>query len=293
MNKCPDVNGIALILVLWILSLLTIIAIGMTTTLRTETVLAANQLNNARFRNLTEAGIQFAALNLLTPASMDADQDTESPKLWLPDGKNHTWSLGGEVLDIRIINETSLIDLNSAERSLLVSLMNAAGLKDRDVDSLVDAILDWRDEDNLHLANGAEDADYAAAGRPYGAKDAPFDSVEELRQVLGFDRSIYELLAPALTVSSALPTPQIDFAPDLVRAAVEGISLEELQNRLEEEAAVLNRPLQPRGRGGPLYRIQVRWQGPNGTTRTMEALARIQMGMVPPVTILYRHYAIT
>jgi general secretion pathway protein K len=47
---------------------------------------------------------------------------------------------------------------------------------------LVDAILDWRDEDDLHLVNGAEDPDYKAAGLPYGAKDGPFDSLEELQQ---------------------------------------------------------------------------------------------------------------
>ena len=35
------------------------------------------------------------------------------------------------------------------------------------------------------MLNGAEDADYEAEGLPYGAKDGPFQSVEELRQVLG------------------------------------------------------------------------------------------------------------
>jgi general secretion pathway protein K len=156
----------------------------------------------------------------------------------------------------------------------------------------VDAILDWRDEDDLRLLNGAEDPDYDAAGRPYGAKDGPFDSVEELQQVLGFDRVLYQALAPALTVSSGQASPGAEFAPPLVRAAVEGISLEEMRDRLQQEAEVLGDMPGPVGRGGPLYRIQVRWRAPGGAFRAMEALVRVQAGGLPPVEVLARRFAI-
>ncbi len=286
-------GGIALMLVLWILTLLTIIAIGLTTTQRTESALAANQIASAIFRAQADAAIQFAALNLLAQPPPEAGGESlEDLGLWVPDGLPRAWSLGGEALEIRIIDEASLIDLNLADRGLLLALLLAAGAEERDPDSLVDAILDWRDEDDLRLLNGAEDPDYDAAGRPYGAKDGPFDSVEELQQVLGFDRELYRALAPALTVSSGQASPGAEFAPPLVRAAVEGISLEEMRDRLQQEAEVLGDMPGPAGRGGPLYRIQVRWRAPGGAFRAMEALVRVQAGGLPPVAVLARRFAI-
>ncbi len=282
-------RGIALMLVLWVITLLTIIAVGMTATQRTEINLAANQVASAAFRAQADAAIQFAALNLLTqpPVATEAEA-LDTQVFWVPDGQPRVWGLGEQMLEIRIINEASLIDLNTADRDLLLALMMAVGLQDAEPDSLVDAILDWRDEDDLHLVNGAEDPDYEAAGLPYGAKDGPFDSLEELQQVMGFNKALYRILAPALTVSSGQATPEPSFAPPLVQAALQGISLDEMQGRLDTETAVLPETPTPQGRGGPLYRIQVSWHAPGGTFRAMESLVRIQQGISPPVEILWR-----
>ena len=285
-------QGIALMLVLWIITLLTIIAVGLTTTQRTESALAANQVLGATFRAQAEAALNFAALNLLTqpPAEALADKNSmDSQGFWLPDGQPRIWRWGEEALEIRIINEASLIDLNLADPGLLLGLMKAAGVQEPE--ALVDAILDWRDQDELHLVNGAEDEQYAAAGLPYGAKDGPFDSVEELGQVMGFDRELYQVLAPALTVSSGQASPIVEYAPPLVQAALQGIGLEELEERLAQEAEVLGEPSIFSGRGGPLYRIQVRWQASGAAYRSMEALAKIEVGGQPPLQVLWRHYA--
>lgn len=284
-------GGIALMLVLWVITLLTIIAVGLTATQRTEINLAANQVASASFRAQADAAIQFAALNLLTqPSVATQDEALDTQAFWVPDGQPRVWGLGEQMLEIRIINEASLIDLNTADRDLLLALMMAVGLQDAEPDSLVDAILDWRDADELHLVNGAEDPDYEAAGLPYGAKDGPFDSLEELQQLIGFNKYLYDILTPALTISSGKATPDPTFAPPLVQAALQGISLEEMQDRLETETAILEETPTPKGRGGPLYRIQVRWRAPGGTFRFMESLVRIQQGISPPVEILWRRH---
>ena len=286
-------RGIALMLVLWVITLLTIIAVGLTATQRTEINLAANQVASASFRAQADAAIQFAALNLLTqPPVATQEEALDTQAFWVPDGQPRVWGLGEQMLEIRIINEASLIDLNTADRELLLALMMAVGLQDAEPDSLVDTILDWRDADELHLVNGAEDPDYEAAGLPYGAKDGPFDSLEELQQLIGFNKELYEILTPAMTVSSGQATPEPTFAPPLVQAAQQGISLEEMQDRLETETAILDDTPTPKGRGGPLYRIQVRWRAPGGTFRFMESLVRIQQGTSPPVEILWRRQAL-
>ncbi len=286
-------QGIALMLVLWVITLLTIIAVGLTTTQRTETALAANQVFGATFRAQADAAINFMALNLLTQPPVDAlaDKDSmESQGFWLPDGKPRLWRWGEQALEIRVINEASLIDLNMADPGLLMALMKAAGIQEPEY--LVDAILDWRDPDDLHLVNGAEDEQYAAAGLPYGAKDGPFDSVEELGQVMGFDRELYQALAPALTVTSGQASPALEFPPPLVQAALQGIGLEELEERLAQETEILGESSTVAGRGGPLYRIQVRWQAPGEGYRSMEALTKIELGSQPPVQVLWRRYAV-
>ncbi len=286
-------QGIALMLVLWVITLLTIIAVGLTTTQRTETALAANQVFGATFRAQADAAINFMALNLLTqpPVEALADKDSmESQGFWLPDGQPRLWRWGEQALEIRVINEASLIDLNMADPGLLMALMKAAGVQEPE--NLVDAILDWRDPDDLHLVNGAEDEQYAAAGLPYGAKDGPFDSVEELGQVMGFDRELYQALAPALTVTSGQASPAVEFAPPLVQAALQGIGLEELEERLAQETEILGESSTVAGRGGPLYRIQVRWQAPGEGYRSMEALTKIELGSQPPVQVLWRRYAV-
>ncbi len=67
---------------------------------------------------------------------------------------------------------------------------------------IVDAILDWRDPDDLRRPNGAESADYRAAGRKYGPSNAPFESVGEFGRVLGVTPELYRRVAGSLTVYS-------------------------------------------------------------------------------------------
>ena len=66
----------------------------------------------------------------------------------------------------------------------------------------IDAIADFRDKDDLERLNGAEDSAYSAAGRDYGPKNARFETVDELRRVLGVTPDIYRPLAPLVTVHS-------------------------------------------------------------------------------------------
>lgn len=288
-------RGIALLLVLWVITLLTVIALGMTSTQRTEIALAANQVLSATFRAQADAAIYVAALNLLTQPPPEATADRtamENMGFWVPDGQPQLWRMGETAMEIRVINEASLIDLNQAEPGLLLALLKAVGIEEQESARMLDAILDWRDPDNLHLANGAEDDDYAAAGLPYGAKDGPFDSVEELRQLIGFKKENFRALAPALTVYSGQASPVPDFAPPLVQAALQGIGLEEMEDRLAEEAEVMGQQTPVVGRGGPLYRITVRWQGPGGAYRTMQALTKVEAGSPSPVTVLWRRYAL-
>jgi general secretion pathway protein K len=62
---------------------------------------------------------------------------------------------------------------------------------------LVDALVDWLDDDDRsRRGGGAEDAAYAGADPPRRAGNGPFVHVSELRAVAGIDAEVYRALAP-------------------------------------------------------------------------------------------------
>ena len=158
------------------------------------------------------------------------------PEEWLPDGSPRPWTFAEVPLSISVSNEASRIDLNQADAKTLTALLMVLEVPDDAAAALADRILDWRDEDDLVGLNGAEDSDYAAEGLPYGAKDGPFTSVEELRQVLGVTPELYARLAPELTVDSGVDQVDQQFASAAVLAAVQGVPLEDAQAAVAERA---------------------------------------------------------
>ncbi|MFZ0788264.1 MAG: type II secretion system protein GspK [Chromatiaceae bacterium] len=292
-------RGIALVLVLWVLTLLTVMAVGMTAAQRTETALTENQIADARFRALADAAIAFAMFSFLMPApdsvltaSGDGIGDAGP---WIPNGAPRPWRFAGEGVSIAVSNERSRINLNQASPELLAALMAAFEVPDDEARSLADAIADWRDEDDLHLLNGAEDDDYEAAGRTLGAKDAPFTAVEELQQVLGVSPALYRLLAPELSVDSDGNQIDQSFASPAALAALQGIPLAEAELQVEERDNPIVPDAQgPRAvnRGGPLYRIRVNAEGLSGKGRGMEALVELTAGQQPPYQVRWRRYGL-
>ncbi len=208
-------RGLALVSVLWVLTLLALIAASFTRTTRTEINLARNLAENARAEALADAGVYRAVYGLLQPNEAER---------WKADGRVYRLRLGGGEVAITIQDEIGKIDLNRAQDELLQGLFELAGLAPDDAAALVDAIVDFRDADDLRRLNGAEDRDYEAAGLPWGAKDAPFEAVEELRQVIGMDPDIYNRVAPALTVHSRRPGFNPNFAPREVLLALPGVA---------------------------------------------------------------------
>lgn len=204
--------GMALVLTLWLLTLLTILAAGYGYAMRTETKLTVHGVELAKARAIAEAGVWLAVNELLKPPPK---------RQWLTDGTRYQLNFGEGQIRLRIQDEAGRIDLNTANDALLRALLErAAGPSGADVDFVFNAILDWRDPDKHRRNPGAEDSDYAHAG--YGAKDAPFNSVEELRLVAGMTNDIFTQLYPALTLYSGQPGIHPLVAPRAVLLALPG-----------------------------------------------------------------------
>lgn len=202
-------RGLVLIIVLWIITLLTIMAGSLVYTVRTETLLTSHAVEQAQAHALAEAGLNYAALQILRPASA---------RDWPVDGSQQTWRFGPGRVFITVTDVSGKVDLNSADREMLGILLTAAGTLEEDLDGLLDTIEDWRDADDLRRVNGAESDEYEAAGRSIGPKNKPFDSVEELQQVLGISSAVYRKMAKWVTVFSRQPGINPMVAPgDLLR----------------------------------------------------------------------------
>ncbi|MFC5577163.1 general secretion pathway protein GspK [Lysobacter niabensis] len=204
MKRRAGQRGVALLLVMWLIALLAALVGAFALIARTEHLQGRVLVRGLVAENAARAGIEYA---LTRVAATDPRQQ------WLPDGRTHRWRYSGAHIEVKIVDENGKIDLNQADITLLTEFIRGAGSDPRQAATLAAAILDWRDPDSLSQpAGGGEDGDYASAGLPYGSKDAEFESVAELEQVLGFSPALYAKLAPHLTVFSGRVRPDPAFA---------------------------------------------------------------------------------
>src|SRR5262249_3196648 len=100
---------------------------------------------------------------------------------------------------------SSKVDLNQASETLLTALFQLAGVSQGRAQSLAAAVADFRDPDDQRRVNGAENKQYQSAGLSWGPKNSPFQSIDELQQVLGITPEIYRNVVDNITVYALTP----------------------------------------------------------------------------------------
>ena len=190
-------KGIALIIVLWITTLLMLIASSFIYAMRTDVNIVANSLARARLEAAADAAVQRSVFEMSKPPQL--------PGRWTTDGVAQSWSYQGVAVEVGMTDESGKIDINTASDALLRGLFLAQGMKEEEAATVTDAILDWRDPDLLKRLRGAEEADYLAAGYSYKPANAAFQSTEELRLVMGMTPELFDKVAPLITIYSRQP----------------------------------------------------------------------------------------
>ncbi len=205
-------RGAALVLVMWLIALLIALIGAFAMTARIEHMQGRTLSRGLIAEQAARAGLEYAMARIF---------DSDPGAQWLPDGRPHAWDFNGATVEVRIVDEAAKVDLNHADLDLLAALFRVSGAAPDAATSIAGAIIDWRDSDSLTQASGgAEDAQYAAAGLPYGAKDAPFETVGEVEQVLGMTPALYAAVAAHLTVHSGQALPDQRFASGEVLRAL-------------------------------------------------------------------------
>lgn len=279
-------RGIALVLVLWLTALLTVIAGGFAYAMRNEAQAARNTMSQAQARALADGAIARTAFELMRPRTI--------PGVWAADGLAHSWDEDGMRVAASAVDESGKIDLNAAPDALLNSLLQTAGQVDADTAArLVDVIEDWKDADDFRRPNGAEAAEYQAAGLPYKPANAAFETVADLQRVLGMTPALFARLAGSLTVYSGAPGISPQFASRTVLMALPGATDAIVDTYLAQRAAALAAgqplPVLPlAGAGTPVnvWRIRAEVTAPDGVVFVREAVMRQGPDPRRPLTVL-------
>lgn len=192
-------RGFALLIVLWSVVLLTLLATGIAGAGRADVRLAANLRGAAVAETAADGAVFAAAFHLLDPATR-----------WAADNRPRELQVPGARIVLRIENEAGKINPNTAAPELLQALLVQAGADSQAATRMADAIADWRFPAAAPRPNGAKAPQYRQAGLEYGPPDAPFESLTELRLVLGMTPALLARLLPSLTVlTDAEPDPLV------------------------------------------------------------------------------------
>lgn len=269
-------QGIALVLVLWVLLLLTIITASFSLMARMDRLEANSLLSGTQARFSAEAAINLAVLALRDP-------DDESRML--ADGRLYQQEVDGILIEVRATDERGKLDINATDELTMINMLTGHGLELGDAEFLAAAIMDWRDEDELERVNGAEEDTYLAAGLEIGPANRPFLMTEELLQVIGMSFELYRRMEPGITVFSRTGEPDPAFAPVEALMALPDITRDEAVNFVQErhsqqpgESIGIELPsglvVMEQGRG-VTYSIQARATMPNGVWEQLQATIRL------------------
>lgn len=234
-------GGVVLITVLWIMVGLSLLALTLAATVRTEATLAqaSGEAEQAYF--FARGAMEAALYRLAYP-----DPDPEKQQALFPyaGGMNH-YRLRSRNLrcHLALLDEAGRLDLNAAAPETLERLLRIVGESPSRAEALAAALENRR--------NPEPEPGVAASGR------RPFRFVEELLQVPGFGRELLygrprrqrdgrtvfqRGLMDFLTVYTASPRVNVNYAPLEVLAALPGMSRDEARSLVAARTRQLLEP---------------------------------------------------
>lgn len=201
-------GGFALLLSLLVVLLLTVLILEIDFLARADLRAAGNFRDDLKAFYLARSAVS-AGEAILKEDSRFSNKYDGLDELWaypVPE-----YPLGDGVLSGAITDETGKFNLNSlvdehgkttatAQKTRHKQLRRLFELLQIDPE-LADPIVDWVDIDGEPIsAYGAEEESYRRLDPPYSAKNARFDTLEELHMVWGITDDVYRKISPYLTV---------------------------------------------------------------------------------------------
>ena len=204
-------RGFALLAVLWTLTAVTVLTGAAISVARLGSATTLNRVLLARAGWAREACVEILLARWASPPDpLSALRRGGTTSLDSVDLGRGTWC------SAMLEDPSTKLNLNLADRPALVTVLQAVEYRSVAVDSLADALLDWRDPDAVPRPLGDESS---------GNRNGPFADVRELRYVRGFPDSRVAGLAPVVTTRGT-GVINVNAAPQAVLAALPGINEE-------------------------------------------------------------------
>ena len=240
-------QGIALLIVLWVMVILMVSVFSFSLMTRAEIygTLAFKEAMEKKF--LAEAGVERGIMEIIyRSVNLNQTLVLVGKEVWKVDGTVYTTETGEGGYVVRLTDEAGKISLNTLTDQngiILKNLLINQGTSPENADIIVDSILDWKDADDLHRLNGAESDYYMSLPNPYKARNADFETLEELILVKGITPEILygtekmKGIIRYLTLYSKTGTININAAPKEVLAAIPGMNADIADQIIEFRAS--------------------------------------------------------
>lgn len=226
-------TGMALLVVLWTVSLLVLLVVALSNTVQVEVRTASYRKEAAQAYALASGGVEAAIFEIAYPPT----EDQKRSPIW-------TWQKGqregvipfrGGRARLLLVNEAGKVDLDHVPSDQIERLFESQGSNPTRARELADAIVDWRSP----AKNDAQELDVSGSGEP--PHHALFESVEEALLVPGMSRGILYGSADVdptgkvrlglgvgrdLTVRSGLAQLNINYASESALRSVPGIDMD-------------------------------------------------------------------
>jgi general secretion pathway protein K len=196
--KIPQQNsqrGIALIVVMISVFVLSVLAGAFAYSMKVESKLAMNANNQADLEWIGRSGVEYARWILAQEMTCPYDSlnqkwaggpggpcDTNGP---LTEATLTDFHIGDGVFSIKITDLERKVNVNTADQAVLDQTMRVIGADANIGPAIAEGILDWIDRDDRQKNNGAESDYYEGLTPPYTAKNGPIDDISELLLIKG------------------------------------------------------------------------------------------------------------
>ena len=209
-------KGMVLVFSLWVLAILTILAVSVAAGIRQKIFLVARLDERSRMNYLLQAAVKKTAAYI--HQEMETSGFTYTPGLKM-NLHNNTRELSQITLGhdhcsvpvsflendasprYGVVDEESKINLNKTDQIVLTNLLiRVLKLKDEDAGKLAAALLDWRQYGEGELTGFFSEDYYSNLQYPYPKKNADYETLDEMLLVKGMTQEFYDKLINYVTI---------------------------------------------------------------------------------------------
>jgi len=197
-------TGIALVIVMISIFVLTILAAGFAFSMKVETKLAQHANNETELQWLGRSGVEYARWVLVLQGTCPMEPYDALNQPWATGTPSGLCATNGGLAEVqsevhlghgyftwKMTDLERKWNINTANESILQQALLLTGVDPSEMTPIINSILDWIDTDDNPRIQGTESEYYKTLEPPYEAKNGPIDDLAELLLIRGITPELY------------------------------------------------------------------------------------------------------